>query len=208
MKNLIVFDLDDTLICTKRRHYEVYSRFLDKSHIEKMGFHDYLMLRKRGQTNSEIIRNIEPGLESSFVTFWKDFIESPEFLQMDTEIVNSSLLQQLKNVREADFQILSLRTNANTAFDQFKRFSFAHLFENVSFLVHESGGNPKVKALSQMKSMYNLLFFVGDTAADREAATLNSIPFFGVLTGLKDLHADHVSQDINELIKDYINHEF
>src|SRR4051812_29766720 len=108
----LVFDLDDTLIDTRRRHFQVVHDFLTLKEITPFSFDEYLEKRKRGTlSNIDLIRLCYPGktLDKHFKDFWKENIESSYYLNFDTTIVDFDLLKQVSTAN--DIYILSLRSN-------------------------------------------------------------------------------------------------
>lgn len=207
LKKCVLFDLDDTLINTKRRHYHIYCDFLKRSNLTPISYRKYLQKRREGLTNKEVIALSAKNLTSSFGTFWNQSIESPKYLVYDNIIVNTELLNTLKSETQARFVLLSLRSNEETAEDQFTSFPFADLFEDIIFLKHSSSQNPKIKVINQLKEKFQVLFFTGDTESDFQAALTNDITFYGLKTGWVVLENIVPYFSINHLIKEYL-HEF
>lgn len=206
MKNIscnidyIVFDLDDTLINTKNRHYQIYSDFLYLHSITPLQFQDYLNMRADGISNRGIIALHARNLVSPFEDFWKTSIENSNYLALDTCTVESLLLAELKKITATSFILLSLRSNKQTAKNQFKSFPFSALFDMVVFLKHATNTNPKANWLKKFNNSKNIRFFIGDTNSDAEASLQNNILFLGVETGWKRPFAEFIFTDINSLL--------
>lgn len=204
LPDLIIFDLDDTLIDTRQRHYQVYQDFLAKHSTAPLSFPAYVSKRAGGLKNKDIIALHDAGLVTGFEEFWRGAIESPEYLSFDREIVEAELLGELKGRTSARFVILSLRSNEQTARRQFGSLPFAFLFDEAIFTGHRPGENPKTEAINNLKTNFDILFFAGDSDPDAEAAASCGIPFFGVATGWKKPEAEPVFPNINALLKNQI----
>ena len=197
--NAIIFDLDDTLIDTRKRHFNIVVDFLN-THGKLLNFEEYLDVRKSNhQTNKEFIKNVCALNENEFSLFWQLNIENPEYLKYDFEIVDSKLLKELKVNGSYDFILLSLRSNFQSAEDQFEKFSFSFLFDKHYFFKHASL-NPKIEKLKSFKESYPNLTFVSDNREDCNAAAEAGVEFVGVQTGMYDMICKNRFDDINSFL--------
>src|SRR6188768_3299153 len=95
--NVIVFDLDDTLIDTKKRHYNIVKDFLF-SYGKSLNFEHYLEIRKSTKlSNKQIIQQYYSLDENEFSAFWKLNIENPDYFKYDVELVDCILLKKFKD---------------------------------------------------------------------------------------------------------------
>lgn len=194
----IIFDLDDTLIDTKKRHFEIVVEFL-KARGKVLGFNEYQNLRKKNNwSNKQLIDNLY-SLGDEFSIFWRLNIENAEYLKYDVEIVNTQLLSKIKAKDSYDFILLSLRSNFKTAEDQFKRFCFSSLIDKYYFLKH-SDLNPKIEELKRLHEIYPQLFFIGDSNMDCDAAKKAGVDFVGVQTGIYDITCQPIFDNINDFL--------
>jgi phosphoglycolate phosphatase-like HAD superfamily hydrolase len=201
----IVFDLDDTLIDTKERHFNVVKDFIS-AYGKTLNFEEYLNMRKfNNWSNSEIIKQIYNLNENDFSSFWKINIERREYLNYDVEIVNNDLLMKLKSKGDYDFILLSLRSDFDTAEEQFKNFSFCFLFDKYFFLKHNDI-NPKIEKLKYYKNLYKHIIFISDSQADYNAATNAGIEFIGVQSGIYHLFCNENFDNINSFLLNNIQH--
>lgn len=206
MNKCLIFDLDNTLINTKKRHFSILIDFLSSKQVPKKGiidFQDYCKLRyHQSFSNYQTIESLQlcNTDKSEFSKFFLNRIESPEYLTYDEEIVNSKLLSEIKlKFAPIFFLSLSLRSNINTAEKQFSSFSFSSLFDNHYFLTHDENCNPKKKFLHDIVRLYDILFFVGDTYTDQQAAIAFNIPFIGIAGGFYKLEATKFN-DVNSFL--------
>ncbi len=204
--NAIFFDLDDTLIDTKKRHFNIFSEFL-KVYGKQIDFEEYLNIRKtKSWSNLQIIKNVFSLASNDFPLFWKSKIEDAEYLKYDTEIVNIELLRRLKIKIDSQFILLSLRSNLHSAEKQFKNFSFSVIFDQYNFLSH-SKLNPKIESLKLYKKQYPRCIFVSDSQEDCNASELAQIDFAGVQSGLYNVSCKQHFDNVNTFLLNQIEHD-
>jgi phosphoglycolate phosphatase-like HAD superfamily hydrolase len=196
----LVFDLDDTLIDTKIRHYKLMSDHVQKSGHRFISYADYLGLRKSNSLpNAEILKRYYPDTLVDFNAFWLTNIESFDYLKYDFEIVCSELLKEVKKIRSCSLVLLSLRSQIEAAENQFQKFSFARLFDNVCFVKHHAV-NPKIEILNEIKRGHEKTRFFGDAESDATAAVAAGVDFFGVTTGFYPLSHPCKEATINHIL--------
>lgn len=211
MKNIschseyVIFDLDDTLISTKKRHFTIYTDFLLLFSFTPLNFQDYLKKRNEGLNNREIISLHSIDLTTSFEDFWTKRIEDWDYLKLDECIVDTTLLAEFKSLTETFFILLSLRSNEQTANQQFRSLPFANLFDEAVFLKHSSRDNPKKRWIQKFKKCDKIILFIGDSETDAEAAINNKISFAGVSTGWKNLNSEPIFENINDALRKITN---
>jgi len=197
----IIFDLDETLINTKQRHYHILCDYINDNKLVSIKYKEYLNQREKGLRNVEIISLIDPMCKQSFEHFWKKNIELSHYLDYDKVIVNTSLLRSVKHLTQSHFILISLRSDKNSATEQFSNFPFTDLFEEVYFLNHSPYNNPKTEIIKEIKKKYQVIFFTGDANADKEAADKNNITFCALSSGWK--HSERKTyRNINDLLKE------
>ncbi|CAN5496007.1 hypothetical protein BH11BAC3_BH11BAC3_01140 [soil metagenome] len=200
--NAILFDLDDTLIDTKARHFNIVSDFL-RAHDKVIDFVNYLEMRKANKmSNKQIIQQYHSLDEHEFATFWNLNIENPDYFNYDKELVNFDLLEKLKKSNTYDFILLSLRSNASAAIQQSVNFSFFSLIDEYQFLKH-ADINPKIEKMIFFKSQYDHIIFVSDSQEDCNAAAIAGVEFAGVESGMYPLACQTKFKDINSFLLKY-----
>lgn len=206
MKNsALICDLDDTLMDTKIRHYKILFDFVTFNNKTPISFREYLDVRKiHGLTNAQIIDEYYPEVQNSFTTFWKDSIESLNYLRFDQEIVNKSLLEEVIQIREVQLILLSIRSQTETAIQQWQTLSFSHLFQEIIFVPHDTT-NPKGPFLNQLKLKYDHLLFISDTESDMKTSMKAEVNFLGVSTGFYPISCSKQFSDINHLLLSLIS---
>ena len=206
MNKIIILDLDDTLINTQLRHFNVISEYINQFYNSfKIDFNQYVKLKKFGRSNIEILKLYEKKRIDHFKKYWLLNIESSNMLRHDKQIIDNNILLKIKNDFNIDFKVISLRTNKLNALSQVKSFSFINSINNFYFLPHNNVSNPKDLFIKNMFSEKQILYFIGDSYSDYEAATANNITFIQVETGFKQfnhvLSFDHINNALNTLFK-------
>lgn len=197
----IVFDLDDTLINTSKRHYNLVSDYLSKRGILALSYEQYIFVRKHNKlSNAQLLKRYYPGTEQGFEGFWIENIESSEYLHYDTELVNRFLLRKLKDKTSCSFILLSLRSNVETAEKQFSSLTFSADFSLRYFLAHALT-NPKAVILEELKNQFDELMFIGDSHNDWISAETAGVEFRGVNTGFYTLDSPNNYSDVNQLLE-------
>jgi len=197
--NAIVFDLDDTLIDTRRRHFNVVNDFL-LANGRSLDFGSYLNMRKKDKlSNREIVKQYYSLNEDEFSSFWNINIENPDYLEYDIEVVDSALLKKLKNGDSYDFILLSLRSNIESAIQQFIKFNFSSLIDEYIFLKH-ADLNPKIEKIQYYKALYQQIIFISDSQDDCNAAATAGVEFVGVRSGVYPICCNSQFEDINSFL--------
>jgi len=205
MKKAIVFDLDNTLVDTKFRHYTLFCRFLLLHKKAIPSYSTYLTARiKGGVSNKDLIDKYFFDIKANFEEFWLKNIENMHLLDLDTEIVGYDYLYNLKSKYFCDFFLASFRSNHTNAISQFSRFHFSNLFDSIYFLNHKIHTS-KSFLLSNLKQNSDILYFISDTVQDKKAAVSVNTPFIGVETGFYSFEDKNKFIDINHLIIHLLN---
>lgn len=207
-KKIIFFDLDDTLIDTKLRHYRVVEDYLKNKGVKSetlISFHDYVNIRRIEKlSNLQYLIKYYNHIENKdFKFFFNENIESPKYLEYDSEIVDYDNLVKLRFKYKCDLKILSLRSNKDNAVKELERYLFKDIFSNFYFISHSFTSNPKEEFLRNFTKKEDVLFFIGDSESDYEASKKNSIDFIGVRTGFYESSLMRFN-NINELLMDFI----
>lgn len=206
MDRFAVFDLDDTLIDTKTRHYRVYCDAVSAHGSTPLSFAAYRSMRAQGKTNRQIVLDTDGAPVDTCHAFWLQNIENERYLHYDHSIIHDRLLADLKFKNNLKLVLLSLRSNLVSAHKQLSWLSFGSLFDEVHFLKHQRDRNPKVEQLDLLKSRGDIFFFAGDSYSDQEAAEAAEVLFLGVNTGWRPLTAPLVYEDINDLLHKNLSH--
>jgi len=201
MQQMILFDLDDTLIDTHQRHYFIFSDFLKKYNSQKISFEEYIsQRRKRTFSNKILMQEMLPEHADEFDDYFARAIESTQYLKFDRPIVNDFLLKAMKE-KNIKATVLSLRSNRQTAMDEVKQFSFYNLMDEFIFLKHHENSNPKSAYITQLKVNNEVIAFIGDNAYDKRAAEETQTDFYAVSTGMYPINDPIVYKDVNTALQ-------
>jgi len=202
----IVFDLDETLISTTKRQFQVIKNFFESNKKElPIDFEDYIRIRKNTKkSNLDIFRLLKSKKlnEREFQLFFSKNIESMDFLLLDELIVEIHLLEKLKRQKGRKLALLSLRSSSENSLNQLRNLLLYDLFDEIFFEKHSKEFNPKTNRLNQIQKKTSTIQFIGDSKSDFEAANETNLEFIKVNTGLFDFNFSGESfSDINLLIK-------
>jgi phosphoglycolate phosphatase-like HAD superfamily hydrolase len=211
MDKCIIIDLDETLISTLKRQYEVIKLFFKLNLITfEVSFEQYLTIRKINNfSNFEFFKkfNVDKTKEKLFKSFYMSNIENINFLKLDSLIVDIELLKEFKESNSIKLALLSLRNNEVNSLKQLDLFGLKSLIDYVYFIKHDQEQNPKIKILNQLKEKLTISCFIGDALGDYEAAISSEITFIKVDTGFFDFnYSNSTYKNINHFLiknKDY-----
>ena len=210
MDNCIVLDLDETLISTFKRQFEVIKSFFDLNSIDfQVTFDQYLYVRKKNNfSNFDFFKIYNNDIinEQLFKNYYFSNIEKLDFLSLDSLIVDIKLLKEFKERNNLKLAIISLRNNEVNSFKQIELFGLNKIIDCVFFISHDIENNPKTKVLSNLKESFFVQYFIGDTMTDYEAALESGISFIKVNTGFFDFdYSKNNYNNINHFLNKNIN---
>ena len=198
----IIFDLDGTLICSKKR---LHALFCDLVKTDKLSFDAYWNLKFSGHTNQEILKN-KFGYSADevelFVEHWMLNIESNQYLDMDSLIVGvDKFLCEMNKINE--LYVCTARQSAPQVIEQLKKLGILDFFKKI-FVTEQ------IKSKKQLLIDSGLVFssqdcFVGDTGHDIMTGKELGMVTFAVLSGfmseakLQLYSPDHIVNDITVL---------
>jgi|GEM_PF-1039622 len=204
--NVIVFDLDETILSTSLRQYNVIKSFFQKNDLViNYTYQQYLKLREDQQISNLQFFRLNQFVEqhiSSFQIFYLEHIESSFFLGFDTLLTELDYLKKLSIKYNCNLVILSLRSNEKNSNEQMNTLGLDKIFDSFYFMKHSNKNNPKVKVLNELSLKYNLLYFIGDSKSDYESASESNTKFIKVNTNIyKFSYNGQQYSHINEYLK-------
>lgn len=198
----IIFDLDGTLICSKRRLHEL---FCDLVNSRELAFSAYWDLKFNGYTNQDILRkkfNYTEDLVEEFFNDWMSKIETSHYLNMDVLIKGAS--EALHGFSQHhDLYICTARQSTEQAVLQVQNLGILGFFKQI-FVTEQ------IKSKVELMNVSGLYFssddwFVGDTGHDILAGKALNIRTCAVLSGFMSKGAlmvycpDYIISDISSL---------
>lgn len=176
----IIFDLDGTLICSKKRLYEL---FCDLTNSRELSFSDYWDFKFNGYSNQDILKNEFNYPEEKinrFVTRWMDKIEDSYYLEMDTVIEGlQGFLEEISINNQ--LYICTARQSVAQVKNQLKKLAILEFFEDV-FVTEQRFTKTELLLKSGMVFSEND-WFVGDTGHDIRTGRQLGIKTCAVLSG-------------------------
>lgn len=176
----IIFDLDGTLICSKRRLYELFCDLTKQSFID---FESYWNLKYHGYKNEDILMR-QLGFSNSqineFLAQWMKDIENDYYLSFDSLIqgVVEFLSEYYKN---NDFYICTARQSIVQANKQLKDLGILDFFSDV-FVTGKNLSKEKIIRKSNL-FLEKSDWFVGDTGHDITTGKELGVQTCAVLSG-------------------------
>ena len=176
----IVFDLDGTLICSKKRLYEL---FCDLVETKELTFDSYWKLKFLGNTNQDILKNEFKYSEDEielFVNNWMKNIERDKYLEMDT-LINGAESFLCEISKSNKLYICTARQSLSQATKQLNKLGVLDFFQEV-FVTEQK----KTKKQLLIDSDLNFSiedWFVGDTGHDIMTGKDLGMTTYAVLSG-------------------------
>lgn len=176
----LVFDLDGTLICSKKRLHSLFCFLTDSN---KIGFDEYWSFKFQGLTNQQILStqlNFKDDEIENFVAKWMTLIESDEYLAMDTALPN---IHDYLNVAAKNNKlfICTARQFTSKAIAQVERLKLAEFFTDI-FVTNQTKSKEQLLKNSGRK-FSNTDWFIGDTGHDIKTGQVLGMNTCAVLTG-------------------------
>lgn len=198
----IIFDLDGTLICSKKRLHEL---FCDLVNSRELDFSAYWDLKFNGCTNQDILRekfNYTDCLVANFVNDWMSKIETSYYLNMDTLIKDAS--EALHGFSQHhDLYICTARQSAVQAVLQVQNLGILGFFKQI-FVTEQN--KSKIELINGSGLSFSSDdWFVGDTGHDILTGKALNIKTCAVLSGfmskeaLKAYDPDYIISSISSL---------
>lgn len=177
----IIFDLDGTLTCPRKRIYALFSSLVKS---ENVSYEDYWNLKFSGKNNRQILKgnfNYSDSEIDFFIERWMNKIESDFYLSMDT------LFEGVENfLRKAsqthDLYICTARQSKVQAIKQLQQLGVIAFFKDI--YVTEQKKEKQELILDVLGTMQATDWFIGDTGHDVLAGKRLGIRTCAVLTGV------------------------
>lgn len=176
----IVFDLDGTLICSKKRLFELFSDLVESNDLT---FESYWNLKFLGYSNQDILKanfQFSASEIQLFTDNWMKNIESDNYLKMDTLINGTQdLLYKISKTKE--LYICTARQSKSQVIMQLNHLGIFDFFKDI-FVTEQK------KTKTQILEDSDLCFsgedwFVGDTGHDIMTGKGLGMTTFAVLSG-------------------------
>jgi phosphoglycolate phosphatase len=159
----IIFDLDGTLICSKRRLHELFC-FLSGSN--KLSFAQYWKLKHSGLTNQQILIDMFEYSKADvlhFVDNWMVLIESDQYLKFDT--IDQRIPEFLSEMnKKHDLYLCTARQSVTQTNKQIRTFSINQYFKQI-FVTEQKFSKEQILINSGL-DFSDTDWIIGDTGHD------------------------------------------
>lgn len=208
MLKTIILDLDGPILNVKYRQYACYQQILERHDIVPLSMTRYWKLKRlRTPLAHQLTLSHAAEIQDDFAKTWLEWIERPDFLQMDC--IQPGVFKKLQRWKQDNLQLLlvTMRRSALALSDQLAFLELQDIFDLVLVCDHSLGGEGKAQAVRT--ALPNLspeaCLWVGDTEADVEAARSFGCGVWAVTCGLrmpgylKSLRPNFVSSDLRRV---------
>lgn len=176
----IIFDLDGTLICSKKRLHKL---FLDLTGVTNLKFKSYWDLKHQGKTNEDILRSQLSFSELEIEVFLKNWmikIEADYYLGLDTLIPDA--YKALENLNKShDLFICTARQSISQTQKQLKKLSIFNYFKDI-FVTEQKVDKFQILSNSNI-SFTSKDWIIGDTGNDINTGKKIGVQTCAVLSG-------------------------
>lgn len=182
-KSTIAFDLDGTLLDSRKRHSIVLNFVLDKFNL-KIDTSDLIEFKRCGKNNIDylISKGVSEALVNDIQREWINNIENIEFLKFDELYPNTiNLLQEYS--QNNDLILVTARNNEINLKKQISNLQIGSFFKDI-FVVKPGQNAAKYK--SEVLIQQNAKLMIGDSEIDKQAADLANIDFIWVSHGFRE----------------------
>lgn len=203
----IFCDLDGTLIDTSYRHYMVYSEVVSIFNGAPIDKDEYWALKRRKVKWPELLdlSNVSRELETSFLSYFIEKIESPSYLKFDKLFSGTiETLSKLSVVGEC--YLVSLRRNRQNLLDELRQLNIDIYFTEILSGHSENDGYDVKIELIKSKLNNDKGIIIGDTEADIVTGKEIGLTSIAVTSGIRNevflmkLNPDHLVSGIKDVI--------
>lgn len=188
---ILIFDLDGTLINSKKRHSLLMRRILESNGIiVPTDFEDsYMDFKDSGNNNKKYlttILNLPLDLASKICTEWVNEIESDEMIKYDT--LYEDTIEVLEKLNKNNTIIyLSSRSKEDTLIKSLKDLKIYDYANEIYVTDPKDGSNGKSEIIKKLKEKEkDNIIIIGDTEVDYDAARNANIKSYILNRGFRN----------------------
>ena len=182
VKKRIAFDLDGTLLDSRKRHEIVMSDVLKKHGID-LDTSGLVAFKFDGHNNIDwlLSKGISEDNAQKINKEWISLIENAEYLKAD--FLYPNVRDVLSNLsKENDLFLVTARSNKENAYKQIKQLGIVQYSTGIS-VVDTCSETASLKAVELKK--FHAEYFIGDTESDYKAAQIADCDFYAVGYGFR-----------------------
>ena len=172
-KDVIAFDLDGTLLDSRKRHQVVMDFVLKKFGIN-LDVSGLVEFKRNGKNNIDFLtsKGVAEEISEKIQQEWIKHIEDEEFLNFD--VLYSDALAVLQKYSDCDCILITARNNKKNVLNQVQKLDVAKYFKEI-FIVPSDKNTSLNKA--NVLQQNNARLFIGDTKSDCLAAQKARVQF-------------------------------
>ena len=209
MKKLIVFDMDDTLVESKKVHYRAYQKAFEKNHLKK--YPDKIVKKQIKFSGLEIMKNLYPEIKkpqaNKIIEDYFKFIKQETYKYAKPYPKVIPLLQQLSMHFKLAIVTNCRSNNIMPILNAAKIHPF--FFEVIVGRTDVKQGKPSPEGINFVKKKLKISkgYVIGDSVKDLQAAKKARLTPIGVLTGfhtkeeLEQEKPKHIIKKLKDLPK-------
>lgn len=181
----IIFDLDGTLICSKKRLYLLFDALVDKS---CLSFDQYWVLKYSRLSNRDILEKYFRWSDQQILSFereWMNAIEDESYLVHDKPI--GAVIPFLRKLSaHNNLYVCTARQSEQKTLNQLASLGFNDIFTKV--MVTSQKRTKEELILENLKFVFQDDWIIGDTGKDVQTGKALKINTCAVLTGFMNEH--------------------
>jgi len=208
-KRIIFLDLDETLIDTSERHYQVYCDIMNTLNLDgTINKDEFWKLKRNGIPSLEILKETDTKVLKKFSELWINNIEKRDYLLYDTPFNETyTLLSELSKER---LILITMRNNRENLIWELKKLGLHDKFE---FILSCSSLENKDKTVPLLEYIHNKKFtlesnsiIVGDSEIDIITGKKFNIITLAVSYGIRtrafliSMNPDYCLKDMDEVV--------
>lgn len=173
-KQIVAFDLDGTLLDSRKRHQIVLDDILKRYKIE-IDVSGLVEFKRSGKNNIDFLisKGVDKKVAEDIQNEWISRIENTEYLELDMLYPETIDLLKIYS-KENDLILVTARNNKTGLENQIDKFNLRQYFQKI-FIV-PSNKNTTVQKAKILKDQ-NVILMIGDTYSDALAAKKAGIEF-------------------------------
>lgn len=202
MNKKIFFDLDGTLLDSRKRMHTLFQHLVPDS---QLSYDEYWNYKKNKTGHPEILKNnfaYNDAEIDQFKKIWLDLIEAPEWLNYDKPF--DGVTDYLARLKEKnDIYLVTARQFEASLFLQMKQHNWDKIFKEIFV----TGGNKeKADLIMQNVKTGPDDWFIGDTGKDIQTGKLLGMKTAAVLSGflsrkkLQEYNPDVIAEKVTDLL--------
>lgn len=185
----LFLDLDGPILDVRDRYYTVHRELVGRRHADVLSAEAFWNLKRAKGTAADVVRQcgLEDGSLAAYSKGWRERIESPELLGMDS--VFPGVRERLRRWKDRHaLVVVTLRQRGDLVRGQLNALGILECFRNVLTAnpLEGHGWEAKARLIASDEGFGSDAVVVGDTEIDIRAGKLLGLRTVGVLSGIRD----------------------